>query len=238
MGNRSTSFPIDLATLPGSNLLLIPRGVKEGDDGGCEEGGEKGHDDKDGKCPDAKNLGLKTNVLESMDVSTAACEIVIFLVSTYQNNKFHKTFATHQDTNGKGLSPNQAIQSSRQRRTNDLGDEGDECSGKHITPGRSSVEKAEIRAKTGEGKVKRQENGTDEIFHLLNDTNIEAVFTWNDQTDNKSSKNRMNSNNSREKGRGKGDEENKSNGALRRAILKVVSFSQHKAQARFDGHDE
>lgn len=70
---KLVALPVDVATLPGFEFLLVPGWVEGAGGGGGDDGCDEGHDDEHGEGSRGENLGLKADVL-CMLVSVAAVE--------------------------------------------------------------------------------------------------------------------------------------------------------------------
>lgn len=97
------AVPVDLTTLPGLELLLVPGRVEALNQGCCGEGGNESHDDEDGEGFSGEDLSLKTDVLEYMlagcianvDMKQQPHDNELGRDCTYEDDQFHKSFATH-----------------------------------------------------------------------------------------------------------------------------------------------
>jgi hypothetical protein len=106
--------------------------------------------------------------------------------NTYQNDKFNKSFATHQNTNGETFSPNKLVGSGGKRAADDLSRKCDGNNPDHIRPSNTIIQETEIGAQSRKCKIEWKEYDGHEIFDLFRELNCKATVVWTDKSNEES----------------------------------------------------
>ena len=141
---------------------------------------------------------------------------------TNQNNQLDQAFATHQNTNGKALPPDQLRESRGEGAANDLSKEGYRQHANHVGPGDARVQQTEVGAQARQGKVEGQEEHGDEILDLLGQLDGKPTVVRADQADQEAAEDRMDSDDAGKPGRGQDHQQRQGDDRLGRAVLNAA----------------